>query len=226
MELQFLRAEYNLDEIARRGSGKIGYKVTGYRDRECVELEIERRDRNGQLWHITPSNSRWGSRDYEQEPNEISTMENTVAALQDAIKLGREIEQKLDYLEGLYQVADAVRRVEAERKMAEEKAAYDADAPVGMKLAKHIIKQMAFEIKAKNGGSYDEITIQLASRGKRKVDDLNVRFARSGLTLFTLGYYRISKEAALNRLADSAIDALQVKGINVVDPKLAKFMMV
>jgi hypothetical protein len=136
------------------------------------------------------------------------------------------IEQKIDYLEGLFQVADAVRKAEAERKRAEELAAYNADAPVGMKLAKHIIKQMAFEIKAKNGGSYDEITIQLASRGKRKIDDLNVRFARSGLTLFTLGYYRISKDAALARLADSAIDGLKVDGINVVDPKLAKFMMV
>ena len=224
--IQFLRAEYNLDEIARKGTGKIGYKVTGYRDRDCVELEIERRDRNDQLWTIKPSNSRYVSRDYEEEKNEIVVMENTVAALQDAIKLGREIEQKVDYLESLYQVADAVRKVEAERKRAEEKAAYDADAPVGMKLAKHIISQMAFEIKAKNGGSYDEITIQLSSRGKRKQEDLNVRFARSGLTLFSLGYYRISKDSALERLADSAIDALQVKGINVVDPKLAKFMMV
>jgi hypothetical protein len=224
--LQFIRAEYDLDEIARKGTGRIGYKVTGYRDRDVVELEIERRDRNDQLWTIKPSNSRYVSRDYEEEKNEIVVMENTVAALQDAITLGREIEQKLDYLESLYQVADAVRKVEAERKRAEELAAYNADAPVGMKLAKHIIKQMAFEIKAKNGGSYDEITIQLASRGKRKIDDLNVRFARSGLTLFSLGYYRISKDSALERLADSAIDGLKVDGINVVDPKLAKFMMV
>jgi len=224
--IQFLRAEYNLDEIARKGTGRIGYKVKGYRDRDAVEIEIDRNDRYDQLWTIKPVKSNYINRDYEEEKNEIVTAENTVAALQDAITLGRVIEQKIDYLEGLFQVADAVRKAEAERKRAEELAAYNADAPVGMKLAKHIIKQMAFEIKAKNGGSYDEITIQLASRGKRKIDDLNVRFARSGLTLFTLGYYRISKDAALARLADSAIDALQVKGINVVDPKLAKFMMV
>jgi hypothetical protein len=224
--IQFLRAEYNLDEIARKGTGRIGYKVKGYRDRDVVELKIDRNDRYDRLWTITPEKSNYVSRDYEEEKNEIVTMENTVAALQDAITLGREFEQKIDYLEGLFQVADAVRKAEAERKRAEELAAYNADAPVGMKLAKHIIKQMAFEIKAKNGGSYDEITIQLASRGKRKIDDLNVRFARSGLTLFTLGYYRISKDAALARLADSAIDGLKVDGINVVDPKLAKFMMV
>jgi hypothetical protein len=224
--IQFLRAEYNLDEIARKGTGRIGYKVKGYRDRDAVEIEIDRNDRYDQLWTIKPVKSNYINRDYEEEKNEIVTAENTVAALQDAITLGREFEQKIDYLEGLFQVADAVRKAEAERKRAEELAAYNADAPVGMKLAKHIIKQMAFEIKAKNGGSYDEITIQLASRGKRKIDDLNVRFARSGLTLFTLGYYRISKDAALARLADSAIDGLKVDGINVVDPKLAKFMMV
>ena len=224
--LQFIRAEYNLDEIARKGTGRIGYKVKGYRDRDTVELTIDRNDRYGQLWSISPVKSSYVSRDYEEEKNEIVTAENIVAALQDAITLGREFEQKIDYLEGLFQVADAVRKAEADRKREEELAAYNADAPVGMKLAKHIIKQMAFEIKAKNGGSYDEITIQLASRGKRKVDDLNVRFARSGLTLFTLGYYRISKDAALERLADSAIDGLKVDGINVVDPKLAKFMMV
>lgn len=224
--IQFIRAEYNLDEIARKGTGRIGYKIKGFRDRDAVELEIDRRDRNDQLWTITPVKSNYVSRDYEEEKNEIVTMENIVAALQDAIKLGREFEQKIDYLESQFQVADAVRKVEAERKRAEELAAYNADAPVGMKLAKHIIKQMAFEIKAKNGSSYDEITIQLASRGKRKVDDLNVRFAHSGLTLFSLGYYRISKDSALDRLADSAIDGLKVDGINIVDPKLAKFMMV
>ena len=224
--LQFIRAEYNLDEIARKGTGRIGYKVKGYRDRDTVELTIDRNDRYGQLWSISPVKSSYVSRDYEEEKNEIVTAENIVAALQDAITLGREFEQKIDYMEGLFQVADAVRKAEADRKREEELAAYNADAPVGMKLAKHIIKQMAFEIKAKNGGSYDEITIQLASRGKRKVDDLNVRFARSGLTLFTLGYYRISKDAALERLADSAIDGLKVEGINIVDPKLAKFMMV
>ena len=224
--LQFIRAEYNLDEIARKGTGRIGYKVKGYRDRDTVELTIDRNDRYGQLWSISPVKSSYVSRDYEEEKNEIVTAENIVAALQDAITLGREFEQKIDYLESLFQVADAVRKAEADRKREEELAAYNADAPVGMKLAKHIIKQMAFEIKAKNGGSYDEITIQLASRGKRKVDDLNVRFARSGLTLFTLGYYRISKDAALERLADSAIDGLKVEGINIVDPKLAKFMMV
>jgi hypothetical protein len=224
--LQFIRAEYDLDEIARKGTGRIGYKVTGYRDRDVVELKVDRNDRYSQLWTITPEKSNYVSREHEQEPNEITAMENTVAALQDAIKLGREFEQKLDYIEGQFQIADAVRKIEAERKRAEELAAYNADAPVGMKLAKHIIKQMAFEIKAKNGGSYDEITIQLSSRGKRKQEDLNVRFARSGLTLFSLGYYRISKDSALDRLADSAIDGLKVDGINIVDPKLAKFMMV
>ena len=224
--MNYTRLEYDLDQIADKGRGSIGYKVKGYRDREVVELEINRRERDGQLWTITPSRSSYVSRDYEQEPNEISAMENTVAALQDAITLGRAIEQDIPRLEARYQAAEAVRQEDARRIAAEKKAAYDSDPAVGMKLAKHIIKQMAYEIKIKDGGSYDEITIKVASRGERKVEDLNVRYARSGLTLFSLGYWRISKARALDLIADSAIDGLVVDGTNIVDPKLAKFMMI
>jgi hypothetical protein len=191
-----------------------------------VELEINRRDRASQLWTITPNRSGYISREYDQEPNDINAMENTVAALQDAITLGREIEKDIPRLEARFQAAEAVRKAEAERIAAEKKAKYDADPAVGMKLAKHIIKQMAFEIKAKDGGHWDEITIKLATRGERKDEDLKVRYSRYGKTLFNLGWYRVSKDRALAMLADSAIDALKVDGINIVDPKLAKFMMV
>ena len=223
--MNYTRLEYNLDEIADKGRGSIKYRVFGYRGSEVVELEIHRRDRNNQLWAITPNRSGYVSRD-DEEPNDITAMENTVAALKDAIALGREIEQDLPRLEARFQAADAVRKAEAERIAEEARVKRDADAPVGMKLAKHIIKQMAYEIKAKDGGHWDEITIQLATRGERKEEDLKVRYSRFGKTLFNLGWYRISKDRALAMLADSAIDALKVEGINVVDPKLAKFMMV
>jgi hypothetical protein len=191
-----------------------------------VELEITRRDRASQLWTITPNRSGYISREYDQEPNDINAMENTVAALQDAITLGREIEKDIPRLEARFQAAEAVRKAEADRIAAEKKAKYDADPAVGMKLAKHIIKQMAYEIKAKDGGHWDEITIKLATRGERKDEDLKVRYSRYGKTLFNLGWYRVSKDRALAMLADSAIDSLKVDGINIVDPKLAKFMMV
>jgi len=224
--MQYTRLEYNLDEIADKGRGSIKYRVFGYRDADVVELEINRRDRASQLWTITPNRSGYISREYDQEPNDINAMENTVAALQDAITLGREIEKDIPRLEARFQAAEAVRKAEAERIAAEKKAKYDADPAVGMKLAKHIIKQMAFEIKAKDGGHWDEITIKLATRGERKDEDLKVRYSRYGKTLFNLGWYRVSKDRALAMLADSAIDALKVDGINIVDPKLAKFMMV
>ena len=223
--MNYTRLEYNLDEIADKGRGSIKYHVFGYRGSEVVELEIHRRDRNNQLWAITPNRSGYVSRD-DEEPNDITAMENTVAALKDAIALGREIEQDLPRLEARFQTADAIRKAEALRIAEEARVKRDADAPVGMKLAKHIIKQMAYEIKAKDGGHWDEITIQLATRGERKEEDLKVRYSRFGKTLFNLGWYRISKDRALAMLADSAIDALRVEGINVVDPKLAKFMMV
>lgn len=221
--MQYTRLEYNLDEIADKGRGSIGYNVVGYRDRECVELDIDRQ--NGG-WRIRVNRSSYVSRDTEQEPNEITAMENSIAALQDACQLGRAIEKDTARLEARWQAAEAVRRAEAERKAAEDKAAYDADPAVGMKLAKHIIKQMVYEIRAKDGGSYDEISIHFATRGKRSENKLNVRYARSGLTLFSLGWHKISKDRALAVIADSAIDALKVDSLNIVDPKLAKFMMV
>ena len=223
--MNYTRLEYNLDEIADKGRGSIKYRVFGYRGSEAVELEINRRDRNNQLWTITPNRSGYVSRD-DEEPNDITAMENTVAALQDAIALGREIEQDLPRLEARFQAADAVRKAETLRIAEEARVKRDADAPVGMKLAKHIIQQMAYEIKAKDGGHWDEITIKLATRGERKEEDLKVRYSSYGKTLFNLGWYRISKDRALSMLADSAIDSLKVEGINVVDPKLAKFMMI
>ena len=223
--MNYTRLEYNLDEIADKGRGSIKYRVFGYRGSEVVELEINRRDRNNQLWTITPNRSGYVSRD-DEEPNDITAMENTVAALKDAIALGREIEQDLPRLEARFQAAEAVRKAEALRIAEEARVKRDADSPVGMKLAKHIIKQMAYEIKAKDGGHWDEITIKLATRGERKEEDLKVRYSRYGKTLFNLGWYRISKDRALSMLADSAIDSLKVEGINVVDPKLAKFMMI
>ena len=223
--MNYTRLEYNLDEIADKGRGSIKYRVFGYRGSEAVELEINRRDRNNQLWTITPNRSGYVSRD-DEEPNDITAMENTVAALKDAIALGREIEKDIPYLEARFQTADAIRKAEALRIAEEARVKRDADSPVGMKLAKHIIQQMAYEIKAKDGGHWDEITIKLATRGERKEEDLKVRYSRYGKTLFNLGWYRISKDRALAMLADSAIDALKVEGINVVDPKLAKFMMI
>ena len=223
--MQYTRLEYNLDEIADKGRGSIKYRVFGYRGSDAVELEINRRDRNNQLWTITPNRSGYVSRD-DEEPNDITAMENTVAALKDAIALGREIEQDLPRLEARFQTAEAVRKAEALRIAEEARVKRDADSPVGMKLAKHIIQQMAYEIKAKDGGHWDEITIKLATRGERKEEDLKVRYSSYGKTLFNLGWYRISKDRALSMLADSAIDSLKVEGINVVDPKLAKFMMI
>ena len=223
--MNYTRLEYNLDEIADKGRGSIKYRVFGYRGSEVVELEINRRDRNNQLWTITPNRSGYVSRD-DEEPNDITAMENTVAALKDAIALGREIEKDIPRLEARFQTAEAVRKAEALRIAEEARVKRDADSPVGMKLAKHIIQQMAYEIKAKDGGHWDEITIKLATRGERKEEDLKVRYSSYGKTLFNLGWYRISKDRALSMLADSAIDSLKVEGINVVDPKLAKFMMV
>lgn len=223
--MQYTRLEYDLDQIARVGKGTINYKIAGFRDNDVVGLHIEREFRSN-VWSITPETTRYYVRDRDEVPNNIVAMENVCAALADACQLGYTVESSVDRMEELYQIAEAQRQAEIERKEAEAKALYDADGPVGMKLAKHIIDQMVYEIRAKKGGSYDEITIHFATRGGRHDRDLNVRFAHSGLTLFSIGWHRVSKKRALEALADSHIDSLRVDSINVIDPKLAKFMMV
>lgn len=229
--MQYTRLEYDLDQIARDGKGNIKYRVVGFTDRDRIEIEVRRQRRDGefktgQLWNVSPSISYYTSRDEEVEPNDIRAMENSMAALQDSIALSYDIESQFPRLEALWQEAEAIRQAETARIAAEKKAKYDADAPVGPKLAKHIIKQMKYEIKAKDGSSWDEITIHFATRGERRQEKMSVRYARAGLTLFTVGYYRVSKDKALAIIADSAIDGLKVDGINIVDPKLARFMMV
>ena len=227
--MNFTPTEYDLDLIAQTGHGRIIYKVLGWRDRDCVSIEIDRSKHRREYespWSITPKHTNYAHRENLEVIDDITAMENTVEALVAACALGRAIQAQIPRMEKLFQAAESLRQIEAARVEAQKKAERDADAPVGMKLAKHIISQMAHEVKTANTGSWDEKTIRFSTRGARKEETLNVRFSHAGLTLFSVGYYRISKERALNKIADSAIDALKVDSINVVDPKLAKFMMV
>ena len=227
--MNFTPTEYDLDLIAQTGHGKIIYKVQGWRDRDCVSIEINRskhRSENETPWRITPNRANYSSREQSEVLDDILAMENTVEALTAACSLSRAIQAQIPRMEKLFQEAESLRQLEATRVAAIKKAEREADVPVGMKLAKHIITQMVYEVKATAANSWDEKTIRFSTRGERKEETLNVRFSHAGLTLFSLGYYRVSKERALSMIADSAIDALKVDSINVIDPKLAKFMMI
>ena len=219
---------HDLDKIARIGSGKIDYSVVGWKDTNTVKIDIDRNFRSeGEYpWSVKVEKTTYVYRDETAVADQLVAAENVAEAMLAAVRYAREIRKQYPRLERLYQEAEAIRQLEKARQAAEAKAAYDADAPVGMKLAKHIISQMAAEIKAKNGGSWDDIAIQFASRGQRKQETLSVRFSCHGLTLFSMGYWRVSRDKALALIADSSIDCLKVDNINVVDPKFAKFMMI
>ena len=226
--MNYTLQSHDLDKIARIGSGKIEYSVVGWKDTNIVKIDIERNPRiEGKYpWSIKVEKTTYVYRDETAVADQLIAAENVAEAMLAAVKYAREIRKQYHRLEILYQEAEAVRQVEKARRDAEAKAAYDADIPVGMKLAKHITQQMAAEIKTKNSGSWDEIAIQFASRGERKQETLSVRFSYRGLILFSMGHWRVSRDKALTLIADSSIDCLKVDNINVVDPKFAKFMMI
>ena len=226
--MNYTLQSHDLDKIARIGSGKIEYSVVGWKDTNIVKIDIERNPRiEGKYpWSIKVEKTTYVYRDETAVADQLIAAENVAEAMLAAVKYAREIRKQYHRLDSLYQEAEAVRQVEKARRDAEAKAAYDADTPVGMKLAKHITQQMAAEIKTKNSGSWDEIAIQFASRGERKQETLSVRFSYRGLILFSMGHWRVSRDKALTLIADSSIDCLKVDNINVVDPKFAKFMMI
>lgn len=219
----------SLQEIGYNGEGTIAFNVTGYRPDDGLKIEVKREHqwRSGYggdahyKWKVDIEFPRW-SRDQEVEPCNITTTENIQHALVEAIPMMKNVMANTELLEKHFQIGEAERKAEKERQEAEAKAARDADKPVGMKLAKEIIGKMIRE--AREGNRYREHAITMFTRGKRSEQNLKVHYTGQ-LTLFNLGWSRISRKKALEYLADSAIDVLKVDGIQFVDPKVAKFLL-
>jgi hypothetical protein len=72
---------------------------------------------------------------------------------------------------------------------------------------------------------WEDAKIKVVARGTRKESDIKVTHSYRGLTLFSLGYNRISRVDAVQMVADSWIDGLEVHGIGMPDPKVVNFLL-
>ena len=213
-----------------KGEGRVNFllddKEQSYlRDggRDAVQLDISRQ--HGGEWRFTPKVDSWLR--YSEDHYIIPVWKGINKKLEEAIQLAEHLQDNIHRVEGIFQIAEKARQEERAKAEAEAKLKYDADKPVGMKLATQIINHMKAKAKSEGASHSQNLHIQMADRGTRKERNLWVKFSWGGKTLFSTYEYGniIARKKALAFLADTALDALKVDGVQFVDPKLAKFML-
>ena len=216
--------EDTFQQIGWKGEGHIKWEAKGYRN-ETIDLHIKRNDRwsdGKHEWRFDIEIPRWG-REYEKMSGyEVHSHNYEVYGL--ALAKLKDYESRVDELEAEFQKGEAARKAEEERKRAEEQAKKDADKPVGIKLAKMICDNM---VKQARDTQQDSKEIQFKSRGKRHEHKMRCVYTFSGLTLFNLGWNRISRKAAEAYLADAWINSVDTGDIkdDIPDARMAAFMM-
>jgi hypothetical protein len=213
--------------IGYNGEGSVKYNVTGYK-REYLEVKVRRdtswREDDPKVeWKIDLETPRWG-RDQEQEPCNIKVAKYMRAAMADAIIEMESIQKQIPLMEKEFARGQAERQAEADRKAAEKQAKIDADKPVGHKLAKTICDEMVRQARATEQDS-QEIVFQ--TRGEHREIKMRCVYTYSGLTLFNIGWGRVSRKDAVAKLADgwlASVDTGDVKD-SIPDARLAGFMM-
>jgi hypothetical protein len=213
-----------------KGDGRVSFILSQeeqvmFRDggNDAIQLEINR-DYNGG-WKFTPKVDSWLR--YADDKYIIPAWKVLSEKLNQAIQLAENLEENKHKVEGIFQIAEKARREQKAKEEAEAKLKYDADKPVGMKLAKQIIGHMKAKAKNEGASHSTNLHISMADRGTRKERNLWVKFSWGGKTLFSTYEYGgiVARTKAMAFLADTALDALKVDGVQFVDPKLAKFML-
>ena len=217
-----------LKNIIMKGEGTLNFPIDtdllhNGRNENPVSLKISRQY-NGE-WEFKPSIDSWIR--YKDASSIITVWEAIHEKTAEVLDLMRELTKDLPRIEGIYQIAEKARQEKLAKEAAEAEKARQADKPVGMKLANEIINHMRKKAKSDGSRHNSELHIQMAERGTRKEMDLYVKFSYGGKTLFSTYQYGniISRVKAVQKLADSSLDALKVDGVQYMDPKLAKFMM-
>ena len=213
--------------IGYNGEGTVKYNVTGYK-REFLEVKVRREtswreDDPKAEWKIDLETPRWG-RDQEVEPCNIKVAKYMRAAMADAILEMESIQKQIPLMEKEYARGQAERKAEADRKAAEKQAKIDADKPVGVKLAKMICDNMVAQARKTEQDS-KEIVFQ--TRGDHREHKMRCVYTYTGLTLFNMGWARISRKDAVKALADAWLNSVDTGDIkdNIPDARLAGFMM-
>lgn len=212
--------EPTLRDIAFDGKGVINIVIDGlnrWNDGASVDISIKRSHNEGWTYLIdSPS--------YSVKVTKPEAWNNFAEALRQA---GDKIDQYRgleDKMEIIFQEGETFRLEEGKRLAEEAEAKKNADPEVGKKLANRVINEMR-RIAKNELGRWEDAKIKIVARGTRKESDIKVTHSYRGLTLFNLGYHRISRVDAVQMVADSFIDGLEVHGIGMPDPKVVNFLL-
>ena len=218
--------EDTFQEIGFKGEGKVTWDIPGW-DRESLELKVSRdqswSNREVQ-WKFDIEVPRWG-RSRDAIKSDYEAHKKIFEAYAQAMDRMKDWEGRKDELEAEFQKGEAIRKAERERKEAERQAAIEADKPVGTKLAKTICEAMVKQARASENQESKEIVFK--TRGDHKEHKMRCMFTYSKLTLFNIGWNRVSKKDAIRYLADAWLNSVDTGDIkdNIPDARLAKFMM-
>jgi len=217
--------EDTFQEIGFKGEGRITWDIPGW-DREALELRAKRDEAwstNEVQWKFDIEVPRWG-RSRDAVKSDYEAHKKVLEAYAQAMDRMKDWEGRQDELEAEFQKGEAIRKAERERKEAERLAAIEADTPVGTKLAKMICDNM---VKQARATEQDSKTIKFQDRGTHKEHEMRCVYTYTGLTLFNVGWNRISRKDAVRKLADAWLNSVDTGDIkdNIPDARLAKFMM-
>ena len=215
-----------VEVIGYNGEGQIKYNITGF-NKEYLEVKVERSKRwndNKVEWKIDLDIPRYG-RDTEQVKSNSKVAKYIRAAMAEAILEMENLEKVIPIMERHFQRGELEREEKRQREAAERQAKIDADKPVGVKLAKTICEAMVKQARASENQESKEIVFQ--TRGEHKEQKMRCMFTYSKLTLFNIGWNRVSKKDAIRMLADAWLNSVDTGDIkdNIPDARLAKFMM-
>ena len=211
--------------IGYNGEGAIKYNVTGYK-REFLEIKVRRQrsyNDDSHTWHIELDVPRYG-RDSDVEPCNIKVARYMMSAMAEAIIEMEQIQKQIPIMDKEFARGQKEREEKRQREAAERQAKIDADKPVGHKLAKTICDEMVNQARATEQDS-KEIVFQ--TRGDHREEKMRCIYTMSGLTLFNMGWNRVSRKDAVRKLADAwlaSVDTGDVKD-SIPDARLAGFMM-
>jgi len=222
-----IKQEDTFQQIGWNGDGYIKWEAKGYRN-ETIDLHIQRKQgyystADGKVeWRFDIEIPRWG-REYDQmKDSDVHSYSHKIYG--EALAKLKDFESRVDELEAEFQKGEAIRKAEKERKEAERLAAIEADKPVGVKLAKMICDNMVKQARATEQDS-KEIVFQ--TRGDHNEHKMRCVYTHTGLTLFNIGWNRVSRKDAVRALADAWINSVDTGDIkdDIPDARLAGFMM-
>lgn len=208
----------SIELIGYNGGGKVTYSIPGFN--EAMEISV-RRDPSDK-WQLDIEFPRYGR--LHDEASNLEVAEHIKKALDEAIPQMKNFEKQFSEMEKHFQRGENDRRIKKQEAEKAAAAKLAADRPVGEKLAKAICENM---IKQARETKEDSKEITFKTRGERKELRMRCVYTHSGLTLFNLGYYRISRKDAMRQLANGWLDSVDTGDIKdaIPDARLANFML-